>query len=183
MAKIYTKTGDQGETGLLGGKRVPKNHVRVEAYGTLDEANAIIGLILARFSYFTHYEELVQVQHMLFEMGAALADPSTRSEQPQNQDIAHLEELIDELTASLPPLTQFILPGGTELAAYLHIARTIVRRGERRVITVQQHQPVRLEIIKYLNRLSDYLFTLARAVNYNQGFKDKVWQPTHPRSN
>lgn len=176
MAKIYTKTGDKGETGLIGGKRVPKNHVRVEAYGTVDEANAVLGIILSRYSYFTHYEELSQVQHLLFEVGAVLANPDTSHHHAFDTDVTHLEKLIDELSDSLPDLTQFILPSGTELGAYLHFARTVVRRAERRVITVSQHQPVPEDVIRYLNRLSDYLFVLARAVNHEHGAPEKVWQ-------
>jgi cob(I)alamin adenosyltransferase len=182
MAKIYTKTGDSGDTGLIGGSRVPKNHVRVEAYGTLDEANALLGLILSRFTYFTHYDELRQIQHMLFEIGATLADTRARVTRPPLQDdVYHIEKLIDELSVHLPPLTQFILPGGTELASYLHLLRTIIRRAERRIITVQQHQFVPPETVRYVNRLSDYFFTLARAINHEHGVADQIWRQ-HPQA-
>jgi cob(I)alamin adenosyltransferase len=176
MAKIYTKTGDTGETGLIGGKRVPKNNIRVEAYGTVDEANALLGVILARFEYFTHADELADVQSMLFEIGAVLADPQARNQHPNETDVKHLEELIDELTEDLPPLTNFILPGGSELSAYLHLARTFVRRAERRVVTVMQFDQVPVTVMQYLNRLSDYLFTLARKINQERGIKDILWQ-------
>lgn len=176
MATIYTKTGDKGQTGLYGGKRVPKNNIRVEAYGTLDEANALLGVILARFHYFPHYEELAAIQDMLFDIGATLASPNRPSNRPQAHDVQHLEKLIDELDASLPQLTNFIIPGGTELSALLHLARTFVRRAERRVITVSQHEDVPKSVIKYLNRLSDYLFVLARYCNHEQGIEDKVWK-------
>ena len=180
MAKIYTKTGDAGQTGLIGGKRVPKNNIRVEAYGTVDEANALLGVLLARYPFFPHREELEQMQHMLFEVGAILANPTSRSElrgaRPSDADVKHLEELIDELDRDLVPQTQFILPGGSELAGWLHVVRTTVRRAERRVTTVMQHGEVPFIVVKYLNRLSDYLFTLARAVNKEFGVNDIPWQ-------
>lgn len=177
MAKIYTKTGDAGETGLIGGLRVPKNHVRVEAYGTVDEANAALGVILASWDYFTHREELEAMQHMLFEVGAVLASEKGSGTflRPSEQDISHLELLIDELSALLPAQTSFILPGGSLLAAQLHIARTAIRRAERRVTTVSQHQSVPPMIIKYLNRASDYLHVLARAVNQERNIADVPW--------
>lgn len=176
MATIYTKTGDKGQTGLYGGKRVPKNNIRVEAYGTLDEANALLGVILARFHYFPHYEELAAIQDMLFDIGATLASPGRPSPHPQKTEVEHLEKLIDELDASLPSLTNFIIPGGAELSAHLHLARTFVRRAERRVITVVQHEDVPESVMKYLNRLSDYLFVLARYCNHEQGIADKLWK-------
>lgn len=177
MAKIYTRTGDQGKTGLIGGSRVPKNHVRVEAYGTIDEANAFLGLILSRFSFFLHYQELQQVQKMLFEIGANLAYPSGLHKHPSHADVHHVEHLIDDLTKSLPELTHFIIPGGSELAAHIHVLRTIVRRAERRVITISQHEPVHPDLLRYLNRLSDYLFTLSRAINSEKGVKELPWHP------
>lgn len=179
MATIYTKTGDQGQTGLYGGKRVPKNNIRVEAYGTVDEANAQLGVILSRFHYFPHYEEITAIQSVLFDVGATLASPDHPQPRPQQSDVEHLEKLIDELDASLTPLTNFIIPGGTELSAQLHLARTFVRRAERRVITVVQHEPVPEVVIKYLNRLSDYLFVLARYCNHEQGIADKRLVPEY----
>lgn len=179
MAKIYSKTGDGGQTGLIGGKRVPKNNIRVEAYGTVDEANALLGVLLARYPFFPHREELEALQHMLFEIGAVLARHPVGQALPAiamtENDVKHLEELIDELTADLPPQTQFILPGGSELAGWLHVVRTVVRRAERRVVTVMQHDEVPPIVVKYLNRLADYLFTLARAVNKEFGVSDVPW--------
>lgn len=177
MAKVYTKTGDEGQTGLIGGSRVPKNHVRIEACGSLDEANALLGTILAQFPAFKHRPKLEFVQGMLFELGAVVADPQARNPRPQARDVEHLEQLIDELWAPLPPLTSFILPGGTQLAAQLHLLRTVVRQAERRVITVSQHQSIPPLVLQYLNRLSDYLFTLARAINHGQGVTETKWQP------
>lgn len=176
MAKIYTKTGDAGQTGLIGGKRVPKNNIRVEAYGTVDEANALLGVLLARYPFFPHREELEQMQHRLFDVGAILADPQARAISISEDDVTHYEELIDELDKELAPQTQFILPGGSELSGWLHVVRTTVRRAERRVTTVMQHDEVPPIVVKYLNRLSDYLFTLARAVNKEFGVNDIPWQ-------
>ncbi|MEX1997863.1 MAG: cob(I)yrinic acid a,c-diamide adenosyltransferase [Candidatus Andersenbacteria bacterium] len=176
MAKIYTKTGDSGETGLIGGKRIPKNHVRVEAYGTVDEANALIGVVLSRLDDFTHRAELETIQGMLFEIGAVLADSRESRTRPNDSDVFRLEGLIDELTTTLPPQITFILPGGTNLAAILHLARTVVRRAERRVITVSQGEDISPTVIKYLNRLSDYLHTLARFINHEHGVYEKPWQ-------
>ena len=176
MAKIYTKTGDSGQTGLIGGNRVPKNHVRVEAYGTVDEANTILGIILAGPDDFPHRAHLNTIQGMLFEIGATLADPLDRHTRPDDRDVANLENLIDQLTTPLPPQTSFILPGGTSLAATLHLARTVVRRAERRVITVSQGEDIPPAVIKYLNRLSDYLHTLARYCNFTAGVADVPWK-------
>jgi len=175
MAKIYTKTGDSGQTGLIGGLRVPKNNVRVEAYGAIDEANAVLGSILARFEYFTQADELRDIQAMLFEVGAILADPRARTTHPNETDVRHLEELIDELNQDLPSLTSFILPGGSELAACLHVARTVVRQAERRIVTVMQHDSMPPQVLIYINRLSDYLFTLARKINAERGIADIPW--------
>lgn len=177
MAKIYTKTGDAGETGLIGGHRVPKNHIRVEAYGTVDEANAFLGVILSHAGKFPHRPELEKIQGMLFEIGATLADPLARHSHPDDSDVSYLEALIDQLTDRLTPQTAFLLPGGTNLAANLHFARTIVRRAERRAITVSQHHTVPPALIRYLNRLSDYLHTLARFINHEHGIFEKPWQP------
>lgn len=176
MATVYTKTGDAGQTGLIGGKRVPKNHVRVEAYGTVDEANALLGLILAQLDDFTHREVLQEIQGMLFEIGAVLADPHARHTRPDDGDVARLEMLIDALSEKLPPQTTFILPGGTPLAAMLHVARTTVRRAERRATTVSQGELVPSVILRYLNRLSDYLHVLARYTNFEHGVQEKPWQ-------
>lgn len=181
MSKIYTKAGDAGDTGLLGGQRVPKNHVRVEAYGTVDEANAVVGIILSRLDDFPQRTELERIQGMLFEIGAILADPEARHERPHDGDVTHLELLIDELTNQLPPQTAFILPGGTSLAATIHFARTIVRRAERRVVTVSQHQTVPAVVIRYLNRLSDYLHVLARFINHDSGVMDRPWHSLQQR--
>jgi cob(I)alamin adenosyltransferase len=174
--KIYTKTGDAGETGLYGGKRVPKNHVRIEAVGTVDEANAAIGVAIAYLEHQHAFkQELGVIQGKLFEIGAALASPDTTDITLGDADIEVMEMAIDRMTAMLPELRAFILPGGTKAAAHLHAARTAVRRAERRVATVAQLQFVHPVIGRYLNRLSDYLFTLARFVNFNEGGPETLW--------
>ena len=179
--KIYTKAGDDGTTGLLGQGRVLKDDPRIEAYGTVDELNAVLGL--ARTS--THLPAdldalLNQIQNDLFTVGAALADPNPAGKfhnaiTPDHT--ARLETEIDRLEAELPPLTQFILPGGTADAARLHLARTICRRAERFAVHLghTDGQDVPTELIAYLNRLSDLLFVVARAVNHREGVKDSPW--------
>ncbi|MBI3421123.1 MAG: cob(I)yrinic acid a,c-diamide adenosyltransferase [Candidatus Sungbacteria bacterium] len=174
--KIYTKTGDLGETGLYGGTRVPKNHVRVEAVGTIDEANAAIGVAMSELRHQQAFlAELAVIQGKLFDIGAAVANPEPTDILITDADIEQLELSIDRMTAMLPELRAFILPGGTKGAAHLHEARTTVRRAERRVATVAQVQMVPPIASRYLNRLSDYLFTLARFVNFNEGGKETMW--------
>jgi cob(I)alamin adenosyltransferase len=177
MAKIYTKTGDRGETGLRGGQRVPKNHVRVEACGAIDEANALLGVVVSQLTDPRLQSTLEHIQGMLFEAGAVMADLHVRHHRPDDGDVTELELAIDELTSHLPPLTAFILPGGTQTAALVHLARTVVRRAERRCVTVSQHQDVPDAVIRYLNRLSDYLFTLARFINHTHSIQEKQWHP------
>jgi cob(I)alamin adenosyltransferase len=174
--KIYTKTGDQGETGLLGGSRVPKNHVRIEAVGTLDEANAALGVAVSHSNDLSYRQELQNIQGLLFEIGGIIANPTAKNVSViTEQDVRHLEILIDELNAELPLQTSFILPGGTQLASQIHLARTLVRRAERRIIGVDQHQDVPPVVIQYVNRLSDYLFILARTINHEYGVSDIPW--------
>lgn len=177
MPNIYTKTGDAGDTSLLDGSRVPKNHVRIEAIGAVDEANALLGIILSRLDNLAQCGEIEQIQGMLFEIGAGLADPNARHRRPNESDVAHLESLIDDLSGHLSPQIYFVRPGGTSLAATVHLARTVVRQAERRVTTVSQHGQVPEPAIKYLNRLSDYLHLLARAINQEHGVAEKVWHP------
>lgn len=174
--KIYTKTGDLGETGLVGGSRVPKNHVRVEAVGTLDEASAAVGVVVSQLNDPAYRQELQYIQSLLFEIGGILANPTSKNVSViTDQDVIHLEQLIDEVTHSLPPQTSFILPGGTAIAAHIHLARTIVRRAERRIVTVDQFQDVPAVVVRYMNRLSDYLFVLARTMNADSGVSDIPW--------
>ena len=179
--KIYTKTGDDGSTGLVGGQRVSKGDLRIDCYGTVDELNAAIGLA-AGAADVTLTEKLRPVQNELFIIGSLLATPDGRSPAnvplPKLEDssIARLESQIDAAEALLPPLHNFILPGGTELSCRLHLARTICRRAERAIVALAQaQQHVDLKIITYLNRLSDWLFVYARLANHLGGVADVVW--------
>jgi cob(I)alamin adenosyltransferase len=179
--KIYTRTGDDGQTGLLGPGRVAKDCPRIEAYGTVDELNAAVGLARALGLRPDDDARLAAVQDDLFAVGAALADPDpagTFHAAITEAKIRRLEEAIDALVAELPPLDRFILPGGTHAAAQLHVARTVCRRAERRVITLAHlaGEHVAPEAIVYLNRLSDFLFVLARAANHHAGGTDLPWR-------
>lgn len=184
MAKIYTRTGDSGETGLFGGGRVPKDHLRVEAYGHVDELNAAIGLALALEPRAASRELLEAVQRDLFTIGAELAtpDPAKLAKALNGppvgpEQVTVLEHAIDRHEAQLPPLKQFILPGGAPKAAALHVARTVCRRAERAVIRLQRQDQVgdRSSAVPYLNRLSDLLFVLARTVNHAAGAPETTW--------
>ena len=182
--KIYTRRGDRGETGLFGGGRVPKNHLRVEAYGQVDELNAAIGLALALEPRTYGREVLEQVQRDLFTIGAELATPNSakldkalRGPRVGPPQVATLEQTIDRYDAQVPPLKQFVLPGGVPKAAALHVARTVCRRAERAVVTFQRkHKTGGLSsVVPYLNRLSDLLFVLARVANHAAGVQEIPW--------
>lgn len=181
--KIYTRTGDSGETALMGGGRVSKDHVRVAAYGEVDELNAVLGLVLATEPREFAAELLGPVQRDLFNIGGALATPEPeRLREAQRsklvvpeERIAALEEAIDRADGELPPLRAFVLPGGTPKAAALHHARTVCRRAERAVVALARSEPVAPEIVRYLNRLSDYLFVMARLANHRAGVPDETW--------
>ena len=183
--KIYTRTGDEGTTGLYGGERVSKDAKRVEAYGTVDEANAILGTVRTHLSTLENQTRddfdalLAGLQSTLFNVGADLATPSRYRANiaPLTEaDVAGLEGEIDRLEATLPPLHAFILPGGHPAAASLHYARTVVRRAERRVVELSRFETINPQVTVYLNRLSDLLFVLARAVNVAAGIPDPEWR-------
>ena len=173
--KIYTKTGDKGETSLVHGVRVPKFADRVEAYGTCDEANSQIGLALSLLPQTEEWTQLRAVFHMiqtkLFHVGAELATPAGKKVgwPIAEEDVSFLEEQIDRLSADQPELTNFILPGGHPASSAFHVARTVVRRAERKAVHVAQQEQVNQAVVKYLNRLSDYLFVVARHVNLQTG--------------
>lgn len=174
--KLYTKTGDNGKTSLLGG-RVDKNNIRVEVYGTIDELNAFVGKAVTELDseqFKDIVEDLQTIQHHLFDCGGDLANVmKERKYKLQQSTVLQLEKRIDELTEETPPLKKFILPGGTKGAATLHIARTITRRAERLLVTLNHDtQDVPESIQQYLNRLSDYFFIAARAVNYRSNVQD-----------
>lgn len=180
--KIYTKTGDTGDTGLFGGGRVAKNHPRVEAYGDVDELNATLGLVRAVEPMPRVDEVLVPIQRDLFAIGALLATPDREKmrqhlEKARVDDarITELERAIDDGDAELEPLRSFIVPGGTPKAAALHVARTVCRRAERRVVELGQDTELPALVVIYLNRLSDLLFTLARVANKRAGAGEVTW--------
>ena len=178
MPKIYTGTGDGGETGLFGGGRVPKDHARVEAYGSLDEVNSALGLLASHLD--RDLAGVVQaMQHTLFDIGAELATPGPGPGRVPPVDagaVAVLERLIDGWEAELEPLRTFILPGGNHVAALCHLARSLARRAERRTVTLARAESVNPEILRYLNRLSDCLFVLARLLNRRAGIADVRWE-------
>lgn len=173
LSKIYTKTGDDGSTGLGDGSRVSKDSARVTAYGTIDEANSAIGLILACDIPEDVREILVSVQHHMFDLGGELCIPGHSA--IFDADITHLENTLDKFNADLPALKDFILPGGGMAAAHCHLARTITRRAERETVTLSHHDAVRPEAIRYLNRLSDLLFVLARVLARASGHGEVLW--------
>lgn len=180
--KIYTRTGDAGDTGLFGGGRVPKDDIRVEAYGDVDELNAVLGVVRSTNPFPRIDDLLLTIQHDLFAVGALLATPD-RAKMEQHlskaalddKRISELERAIDSCDADLEPLKTFILPGGGEKAAALHFARTVCRRAERRVVTLAAKVEIPTIVIVYLNRLSDLLFTLARLANKNAGTGEVAW--------
>jgi cob(I)alamin adenosyltransferase len=175
--KIYTKTGDAGETGLFGGGRVPKDDPRVRAYGDVDELNATLGFAASLDPNGFESALLQSIQRDLFTIGAELATPNAAKVRAQvdADRVSALEQVIDTHEATLPPLKNFILPGGTPKAAALHLARTTCRRAERAVVTLARDEQINPIIIHYLNRLSDLLFVLARAVTQQAGRTDIVW--------
>lgn len=182
LSRIYTKTGDTGETALGDGSRVAKDHPRVTAYGSVDELNAVLGLLVAAQAELPEADLLRGIQNDLFDVGADLCVPPRSDEQAgarlrvKPEQAERLEQAIDRLNANLAPLTSFVLPGGTPAAAWCHLARTVCRRAERDVVTLARQETVNPQVVIYLNRLSDLLFVLARV--YNHGGKDDVlWVP------
>jgi ATP:cob(I)alamin adenosyltransferase len=182
--KIYTKTGDSGETGLWGGQRVPKDSLRVAAYGTIDECNAAIGLARSYGLPEDLDSDLERIQNQLFVLGSDLATPGdkTRIERVGDEEIAFLEQTIDRMDAELPAMRQFILPGGSTAAAALHLARTVCRRAERECVTLQRSEEINPKVGIYLNRLSDLLFVAARLANQRAGVQDIPWDGGRRRS-
>ncbi|MBI1389894.1 MAG: cob(I)yrinic acid a,c-diamide adenosyltransferase [bacterium] len=180
MVKIYTRTGDDGTTCLATGQRLPKNARRVEAYGEADELNSVLGVILTNPLDASVAEALVRIQSHLFDLGADLACPADEAvklaiPRISSAHVEFLEREIDRMNESLPPLRQFILPGGDRAAAHLHLARAVCRRAERQAVTLSQSEPVNTLVIQYLNRLSDLLFIMARFQNLQSGSPETVW--------
>ena len=182
LNRIYTKTGDEGTTGLGGGQRVPKDSRRVVTYGTVDELNSQLGVALATGLCERLTAELRIIQNELFDLGSDLCwpeDDERRARIPtvQPKHVRRLETLIDELNEVVGPLTNFLLPGGAPGAAQLHVARTICRRAEREAITLSHEEPIGELVLPYLNRLSDAMFVMARFENHEQGVAEPLWQP------
>ena len=176
MQSVVTKAGDEGSTGLFGGRRVRKDDLRICAIGAIDELNAAIGVVLSTASLPKDIRSpLLETQHMLFRLGADIATPMNVTEKVQRIDTVHVElihALITAIEQQLPPQTSFILPGGSDAAAHLHRARTICRRAEREVVRLLEHEEINNQVVAFLNRLGDYLFVLARKVNMDLGMED-----------
>lgn len=181
--KIYTKTGDKGTTGLIGGERVLKNAPRIVAYGEIDELNALLGIVRAESSHAPLRDSLGQIQSALFTVGAQLASPKSDSkiEIITAAHVDFLERQIDVVSQSLPELRHFILPGGGKTAAFLHLARTVCRRAERAMVSLSQMDGESVDswLMIYVNRLSDYLFVMARLANQLESIEDIPWKPKH----
>ena len=186
--KVYTKTGDTGTTALFGGTRVPKHHIRIESYGTVDELNSHIGLIRDQDMSDLYKKVLIEIQDRLFTVGAILATPpekeTLKNGQPRLQnlgivesDIEFSENEIDMMEEALPPMTHFVLPGGHTTVSYCHIARCVCRRAERLAVHLNDIEPTDERVIKYLNRLSDYLFVLARKLSHDLNADEVQWIP------
>ncbi len=186
--KVYTKTGDTGTTALFGGTRVPKHHIRIESYGTVDELNSHIGLIRDQEMNHLYKNVLIEVQDRLFTVGAILATPPEKETLKNGQkrlqnlgiqesDIEYLENEIDAMEESLPQMTHFVLPGGHTTVSYCHIARCVCRRAERLAVHLNDIEPTDELVIKYLNRLSDYLFVLARKLSFDLNADEVQWIP------
>ena len=177
--KIYTKTGDDGTTGIQGGKRISKSNLRIQAYGAVDEINASIGVVLSKKLDGDLDSLLQNIQNDLFVAGADLSNPdlSSSDKRVTSSMVENLEKNIDRMENDLEPLTNFILPGGHEIASLIHMSRTITRRAETQVIALDEKEKVNDECKKYLNRLSDLLFVMARLINKKNGFQDIIWKP------
>jgi cob(I)alamin adenosyltransferase len=179
--KIYTKTGDHGTTSLFGGKRVSKSDLRIDTYGTVDELNAFVGLVRDQDVNHKRTEVLVQIQNTLFIIGSILAtEPgNTKVKIPslREEDVVSLEKEIDAMDAELPALRFFVLPGGESSVSFCHVARTVCRRAERLTISLDEQEKIEPLVIKYLNRLSDYLFVLSRKMTHELGVEEMPWKP------
>jgi cob(I)alamin adenosyltransferase len=175
LSKIYTRTGDDGTTGLGDGNRVDKDSLRVEAFGTIDELNSQLGLVLACSPPPDINGLLIRIQHELFDLGGEISIPGR--EIISSVHVARLESELDKYNAGLQPLAEFILPGGSQIAAHCHVCRTVCRRAERRLVSLKRKETVSEHSLKYLNRLSDLLFVLARSLNAYEKKADVLWKP------
>ena len=177
LSKIYTRTGDDGTTGLGDGSRINKDSLRVEAMGDVDELNSVIGIMMTESMPDTLGTTLTQIQHDLFNVGGEICIPGYVILQQSRID--DLEQVIDTLNENLPPLKEFILPGGTKAAAYCHLARTVCRRAERKLVELHRNEKVTAISLQYLNRLSDLLFVMCRTINKEAGVSDVLWKNEH----
>jgi cob(I)alamin adenosyltransferase len=181
--KIYTRKGDQGDTSLIGGTRVPKHHLRIEAYGTVDELNAWIGVLRDQPINAAHRNFLMEIQDRLFVIGSHLAnDPATsKMKLPllNQEDIVALENAMDEMDGRLPEMKNFVLPGGHTIVSFCHVARCVCRRAERCTVHLSEQEPVDSLILQYLNRLSDFLFVLSRMLTQELDAAEIPWKPRH----
>lgn len=186
--KVYTKTGDKGTTSLFGGTRVPKHHIRIESYGTVDELNSYIGLIRDQNMNSLYKAVLIEIQDRLFTVGAIMATPPEKEtlkngekrlniNRISEEDIQYLETEIDKMDSELPQMTHFVLPGGHTTVSYCHIARCVCRRAERLAVHLNEIEPIDTPVLTYLNRLSDYLFVLARKLSHDLGADEVKWIP------
>lgn len=181
MSKIYTRTGDKGTTSLVGGKRVSKTDPRLDAYGTIDELNSFIGLMLSVMDGKAESAENIRwIQQKLFNIGGCLATDTASFPLPDSckvlsPDVERMEKMIDTVQEGLPEQKSFILPGGTQAASYAHVARTVCRRAERLILALPDDAKAPSELLQYINRLSDYLFVLARRINFFAGAPENIW--------
>lgn len=173
---IYTRRGDKGQTSLFGGTRVSKADTRVDAYGTVDELNSIVGVVVAQLHQEDLREKLEEIQLNLFDIGSTLANPKALPLERLTARVEEFEHMIDEMTEQMPPLHNFILPGGSVGGAMLHQARTVCRRTERRLVALQHQEEIDETIVKFINRLSDLFFTMARYVNHLENKKETIWK-------
>lgn len=181
ITKVYTRTGDQGKTSLVGGVRIAKSDIRLEAYGTVDELSAQLGMLAAMLVKGEDYEAIIGIQNNLFAVCTHLATDQSQtplypSANLPQQEVERMERLIDNIMAELPERQGFILPGGCQQACQAHICRTVCRRAERRIAQLAEKAVVGDEIVRYVNRLSDYLFVLAKKLNHQQGVSEQTWQ-------
>jgi len=176
LSKIYTRTGDDGTTGLADGSRVEKDNELIKAIGDVDELNCQIGVVVANLEESALREILTDIQNRLFDLGAELSLPPGH-DRIRQQDVDALESVLDQYNADLAPLKDFILPGGSESAAHCHLARAVCRRAERSLVSVQRTNEVSAYSMRFLNRLSDLLFVMARAINQHHGYPDVLWVP------
>jgi len=179
--KIYTKTGDRGSTSLLGGSRVPKHHLRIESYGTLDELNSYIGLLRDQQPSADVKEQLLEIQDRLFTLGSLLASEPGKSKvkipEISEHDVVYLENCIDRMNETLPEMRNFVLPGGHPAVSVCHVARCVCRRAERIIVHLSEESEVPAVVLEYMNRLSDYLFVLSRKLTLDFGASETPWKP------